>query len=402
MAMTSSARSRAATVNLASDTPRHLHDVRETDEDVRLFDDDDDDSGIPPQSPASPTRSRDRAAATAAALTSGPSLEEGVYVSEPHFAPPRMDESQATFHGDDRGRDEWDAALFSKSLAVAPSPSSTRRSPPTTSGGFVPSPAERRAAAIALERSQSAARENGVEARRAELEPEPEPEPISATDLRVADSNFPTEPVESTEPDGPDAMASPSRSARSVGAAHDEEVSVSDDDDDDADDDADDDDADDAETSRGAEPASDSVDADFLAALMAEAMMDAEEDAKVSEKNHASAGMERVLRGAAAVIRAEEAARVSTSFFHSARSSGSMGAFRSRGHSPSPPPAPSRPSRPRRASPARSSPRASLRFPARRHRPTVDDLALDAADLRASVSSLRASLEAEETSFLEK
>ena len=157
MAVTSSARSSA---ELFAETPRHLHDVRETSEGGRegdhegdAFDDDARDAGVPPKSPASPTRRGDRAAAAAAALTRDTPLKEGVYVSEPNFAPPRMDESQAWVHGDhgDGGADRDPASLFSQSLAVAPSPSSTRRSPPL-SGGFVPSPAERRAAALALER----------------------------------------------------------------------------------------------------------------------------------------------------------------------------------------------------------------------------------------------------------
>ena len=111
MAVTSSARSSA---ELFAETPRHLRDVRETceggDRDGESFDDDAHDAGVPPKSPASPTRRGDRAAAAAAALTRDTPLEEGVYVSEPHFAPPRMDESQAWFHGDLRGGEDRDPA----------------------------------------------------------------------------------------------------------------------------------------------------------------------------------------------------------------------------------------------------------------------------------------------------
>ena len=164
MAVTSSARSSA---ELFAETPRHLRDVREKseggregDRDGESFDDDAHDAGVPPKSPASPTRRGDRAAAVAAALTRDTPLEEGVYVSEPHFAPPRMDEIAGVVpRRPPRGREPRSASLFSRSLAVAPSPSSTRQSPPS-SGGFVPSLAERRAAALALERSSSSPDEN--------------------------------------------------------------------------------------------------------------------------------------------------------------------------------------------------------------------------------------------------
>ena len=173
MAVTSSARSSA---ELFAETPRHLHDVRETSEGGRegdregdAFDDDARDAGVRRNRPRPrPAAATCAAAAAAATLTRDTPLEEGVYVSEPHFAPPRMDESQAWVHGDPRGGADWDpASLFSQSLAVAPSPSSTRRSPPL-SGGFVPSPAERRAAALALEREGERAPDDSPPAETAE------------------------------------------------------------------------------------------------------------------------------------------------------------------------------------------------------------------------------------------
>jgi len=48
--------------------------------------------GDPAPSASSPTASARRARA-AAELMRGPALEPGVYVSEPHFLPPRMDAS---------------------------------------------------------------------------------------------------------------------------------------------------------------------------------------------------------------------------------------------------------------------------------------------------------------------
>ena len=69
----------------------------------------------------------------------GPPLDEGVYVSEPHFLPPRMDVD------DDRVHSNFPPAAASVS-------------------GFVPSAAEMRAAALARERAAAAATTRGDEA----------------------------------------------------------------------------------------------------------------------------------------------------------------------------------------------------------------------------------------------
>ena len=260
MAVTSSARSSA---ELFAETPRHLHDVRETSEGGRegdregdAFDDDARDAGVPPKSPASPTRRGDRAAAAAATLTRDTPLEEGVYVSEPHFAPPRMDESQAWVHGDPRGGADWDpASLFSQSLAVAPSPSSTRRSPPL-SGGFVPSPAERRAAALALEREGERAPDDSPPAETAE-EARETAEPESGGEVRWEETNLIRAVPEPTVP------------PRGVREEDLELEQFS---------------KEDSERARDAsisERGPDAVDPAFLAALMAEAEADAEEDASL-------------------------------------------------------------------------------------------------------------------------
>jgi hypothetical protein len=260
MAVTSSARSSA---ELFAETPRHLHDVRETSEGGRegdregdAFDDDARDAGVPPKSPASPTRRGDRAAAAAATLTRDTPLEEGVYVSEPHFAPPRMDESQAWVHGDPRGGADWDpASLFSQSLAVAPSPSSTRRSPPL-SGGFVPSPAERRAAALALEREGERAPDDSPPAETAE-EARETAEPESGGEVRWEETHLIRAVPEPTVP------------PRGVREEDLELEQFS---------------KEDSERARDAsisERGPDAVDPAFLAALMAEAEADAEEDASL-------------------------------------------------------------------------------------------------------------------------
>ena len=258
MAVTSSARSSA---ELFAETPRHLHDVRETSEGGRegdregdAFDDDARDAGVPPKSPASPTRRGDRAAAAAATLTRDTPLEEGVYVSEPHFAPPRMDESQAWVHGDPRGGADWDpASLFSQSLAVAPSPSSTRRSPPL-SGGFVPSPAERRAAALALER---------------EGERAPDDSPPAETAEEARETAEPEDGVSREETHLIRAVPEPTVPPRGVREKDLELEQFS---------------KEDSERARDAsisERGPDAVDPAFLAALMAEAEADAEEDASL-------------------------------------------------------------------------------------------------------------------------
>jgi len=287
MAVTSSARSSA---ELFAETPRHLHDVRETSEGGRegdhegdAFDDDARDAGVPPKSPASPTRRGDRAAAAAAALTRDTPLKEGVYVSEPHFAPPRMDESQAWVHGDhgDGGEDRDPASLFSQSLAVVPSPSSTRRSPPL-SGGFVPSPAERRAAALALEREGE--REGGdekaettEEARARETADESEPEGFlpRASPSSSREVGWVPVPVPVPEPTVPprgvreeDLEREREREEEKEFGSKDARAGSIEDPDESA--------RDESSANRGP----DAVDAAFLAALMAEAEADAEEDAR--------------------------------------------------------------------------------------------------------------------------
>ena len=94
----------------------------------------------PEPSASSPTRSErqderqdERRAAAARALMQGPPLDEGVYVSEPHFLPPRMDV--------DDNRDRPNAPPAAASVS-----------------GFVPSAAEMRAAALARERAAAATR----------------------------------------------------------------------------------------------------------------------------------------------------------------------------------------------------------------------------------------------------
>ena len=94
----------------------------------------------PEPSASSPTRSErqderqgERRAAAARALMQGPPLDEGVYVSEPHFLPPRMDV--------DDNRDHPNAPPAAASVS-----------------GFVPSAAETRAAALARERAAAATR----------------------------------------------------------------------------------------------------------------------------------------------------------------------------------------------------------------------------------------------------
>jgi len=281
MAVTSSARSSA---ELFAETPRHLHDVRETSEGGRegdhegdAFDDDARDAGVPPKSPASPTRRGDRAAAAAAALTRDTPLKEGVYVSEPHFAPPRMDESQAWVHGDhgDGGADRDPASLFSQSLAVAPSPSSTRRSPPL-SGGFVPSPAERRAAALALEREGERAPDEKAETtEEARARETAEPEGFLPRASSSREVGWVPAPVPVPEPTVPPRGVREEDLERE--REEEKEFGLKDAR---AGEDLEDPDESSARDESSADRGPDAVDAAFLAALMAEAEADAEEDAR--------------------------------------------------------------------------------------------------------------------------
>ena len=147
--------------------------------------------GDPAPSASSPTASARRARA-AAELMRGPPLEPGVYVSEPHFLPPRMD---ASSDEEEEARERRERARLPP--PADPPPSAPRDPPRTTAGGgFVPSPAERRAAALARERA-AGADSAAADARR-----------VSAVDDAA--------PLES-EP-----SADPAR--RSVGAEHDEEL----------------------------------------------------------------------------------------------------------------------------------------------------------------------------------
>ena len=304
MAVTSSARSSA---ELFAETPRHLHDVRETyeagrdgDRDGESFDDDAHDAGVPPKSPASPTRRGDRAAAAATALTRDTPLEEGVYVSEPHFAPPRMDESQARFHGDLRGgsREDRDPPpLFSQSLAVAPSPSSTRQSPPPGIGGFVPSPAERRAAALALERSRPAPDERIAEEEAGARE-RTEPEGTAA--------DSPGKRSTASQPTA--VIGDPSANAFSGVRERAEQAVAEEEGEDDAAKDlarkniAARDETDRLERDARCDVGPQQVDAAFLAALMAEAEADAAEDARGEESfadDHSSASADAEAEDAA-------------------------------------------------------------------------------------------------------
>ncbi len=147
--------------------------------------------GDPAPSASSPTASARRARA-AAELMRGPPLEPGVYVSEPHFLPPRMD---ASSDEEEEARERRERARLPP--PADPPPSAPREPPRTTAGGgFVPSPAERRAAALARERA-AGADSAAADARR-----------VSAVDDAA--------PLES-EP-----SADPAR--RSVGAEHDDEL----------------------------------------------------------------------------------------------------------------------------------------------------------------------------------
>jgi hypothetical protein len=333
------------------ETPRHLEETyyderQDANHTAGLFGDDDSSNGIPPPSPASPTRHDRTAAAQPASLTRETPLDQGMYVSEPHFAPPRMDEStNAWFSRDDftkKQRDEWDAALFTKSLAVSPSVSSHKNnSPAVVTNGFVPKPAERRAAAIALERDRAVT--ETVEEEIAEQEEAAEQEETAVLEeteeleeIAVQEETFeeeeqereilsPEAVVDSTAPVAPmdrtqQSIHSVRSSVRSVGTAHDEEVAVTDgDEDDDGDGEFDENEI--------THPRPDfNVDDPVMAALMAEAMRDAarsREDAatlfaeatlSAEEEARASAeeGMERIRNGASAVRRARYAARVST------------------------------------------------------------------------------------------
>ena len=147
--------------------------------------------GDPAPSASSPTASARRARA-AAELMRGPPLEPGVYVSEPHFLPPRMD---ASSDEEEEARERRERARLPP--PADPPPSAPRDPPRTTAGGgFVPSPAERRAAALARERA-AGADSAAADARR-----------VSAVDDAAP---FESEP-----------SADPAR--RSVGAEHDEEL----------------------------------------------------------------------------------------------------------------------------------------------------------------------------------
>ena len=371
--MTSSVRSSVATGDLDT-TPRHLlpEDLaRDEHHYDGQFVNEDDVNGIPPQSPASPTRRSDRASAAAAALNrldlKETGVDQGVYVSEPHFAPPRMDESHSAFApGDERKHKEWDTSLFTKSLAVGSSPSSHK--PSTSSSGFVPSPAERRAAALALERSQAVQ------------------EPIQEETA-----------VEET-------INSSVVSVRSVGASHDEEVLLVDD----TDDENHDYEKQSEHHSTHDSHDSTQIDADIMAALMAEAMSDAARSRDGAEELFASVsssaqGMEFVRRGAAAVVRAQEAARASTDLSASTSLRNSVSNSKESWSMNS-----SVQSSPRRRSsrsvsvrsstatlPATSPTRSPVRRKDRKDQRTAHLTlsAEEAADLRVSVESLRASLE---------